>query len=70
MIKNTFAPDSRNEYFTENEIMGLCRMGFPISRMPKEAREVAERMVDRHDEKCADGESESRRIERLIKKYS
>ena len=66
LFKNTFAPNCRNEYFTESEILGLCKTGFPADRLPKDAREAVDKMTERHVEKSKDADSQIRRIDRML----
>ena len=70
MFKNTFAPNCRNEYFTESEILGLCKTGFPVDSLPKEARDIVDKMTERHLEKCKDADSQIRRIDRMLSEES
>ncbi|MDA7940492.1 MAG: hypothetical protein MPJ06_03565 [Nitrosopumilus sp.] len=40
-IRNTFAPDCDNEYFTPVTIFSLWKHGFPLRDMPEEAQKMA-----------------------------
>ncbi len=39
-IKNTFAPNCGNEYFTDATLFSLCKYGFPFDDLPEEAKEI------------------------------
>ncbi|MDA8029621.1 MAG: hypothetical protein MPK62_00515 [Alphaproteobacteria bacterium] len=62
MIKNTFAPDCENEYFHEEEILLLCRHGFPYEKFPPEVKAIADKMVRIHSERCKDVDGQLDRI--------
>lgn len=51
LIKNTFAPNCKSEYLTPNQLLTLCRFGFPIDRLPPDARKIADKMIRQHVER-------------------
>ena len=55
LIRNTFAPSCEAEYLTPNQLLTMCRFGFPIDDLPPEARRVADEMIDRYIEGIAAG---------------
>lgn len=66
LVKNDFLPTFENEYFTDEEILGLCRAGVPYEVLSDEARKVADRMVRVHVERCKDKKAWKERYERLM----
>ena len=51
-IKNTFAPNCRNEYFTPVTLHSLCRWGFPFEKLPEEAKEMVMEYCKEYDKTC------------------
>ena len=51
-IRNTFAPNCRNEYFTPEMLFALMRQGFQLRDMPEEAREMARECSEQYEASC------------------
>ena len=51
-IRNTFAPDCENEYFTPTTLFYLCKYGFPFKELPEEAKEMVLEFIEEYDKTC------------------
>ncbi|RNJ77221.1 MAG: hypothetical protein EB829_07025 [Nitrosopumilus sp. H8] len=51
-IKNTFAPNCRNEYFVPATLFSLCRYGFQFEKLPEEGKMLLE-YIKEYDKKCS-----------------
>ncbi len=51
-IRNTFAPMCKAEDFDCEDILHMCRNGFPYERLPEEAKVMMKEMKLIHDNRC------------------
>ena len=52
-IKNTFAPNCRNEYFVPATLYSLCRFGFPFKDLPEAAKKMVREYSAEYDKRFA-----------------
>ncbi|RNJ75980.1 MAG: hypothetical protein EB828_03825 [Nitrosopumilus sp. D6] len=51
-IKNTFAPNCRNEYFEPGALFYLCKYGFPFEKLPEEGKKMVREYTKEYDKRC------------------
>ncbi|RNJ77452.1 MAG: hypothetical protein D9C04_01505 [Nitrosopumilus sp. B06] len=51
-IKNTFAPNCDNEYFTSGSLFAECKYGFPFEKLPEEGKKMVLEYIDEYDKRC------------------
>ena len=52
-IRNTFAPNCRNEYFVPATLYSMCRFGFPFKDLPEGAKELVREYSNEYDRRFA-----------------
>lgn len=55
-LKNTFAPNCKNEYFTPATLAGLCRYGFSYDDLPKEGKQMVDEYMKGYRKRCSNGD--------------
>lgn len=55
-IKNTFAPNCKNKYFTPATLAGLCRYGFSYDDLPKEGKQMVDEYMKEYRKRCSNGD--------------
>ena len=48
-IKNTFAPNCKNEYFNADTLFGAIRAGFGYHNLPPEAQALVKPLMDAYE---------------------
>ncbi|RNJ76782.1 MAG: hypothetical protein EB828_02390 [Nitrosopumilus sp. D6] len=51
-IKNTFAPNCRNEYFVPATLFSLCKYGFRFEKLPEEAKKMMLEYSEEYYKRC------------------
>ena len=51
-IKNTFAPDCDNKYFTPVTLFAACKYGFPFEELPEEGKRMVLEYIKEYNDRC------------------
>lgn len=51
-IKNTFASNCDNEYFTPSSLFCICKYGFPYDELPEEGKRMVKAYKKVYNKKC------------------
>ena len=51
-IRNTFAPDCDNDYFTPATLFSLCKYGYPFEKLPEEGKDMVMEYAREYTKRC------------------